>query len=376
MDNRMLTYYRNQNIVAVSYENNKLPLHFIQRENLLANHLKLPLLFFRGKEVLEFGPNGGENSLLLFLNEAKITLVEPDSNLHESILALYQNRGDLPGGGDNIKLLSHSIETFPRDNMNLYDYVIAEGFLHAIPSRIDLISKLMSLSRGFVVFTYSCPWGSFFEGLKRVILKKSVENRFQVNYVDSTLKQKMQVANDFFYQDFLELTTARTFDSWVKDVMLNPCQNSLTFDKFSDLIEVISAGRYEFYSSSPSWDERNLWEWYKKPSKEKICNEWKKNISFFISGKKSLSFSSHDIQLIPKLSGLFYDFSSDYGGVSFDEILSSANQLTVTFNEVNRALSFLTSGDYAGALQCYLSSQIMRLWGMPHHYLCIKKMSP
>ena len=60
-----------EKIVAVSYAENKQRLHFAHRKNLLERQLRLPLSIFQGSDVIEFGPNGGENSLFLFFNGAK-----------------------------------------------------------------------------------------------------------------------------------------------------------------------------------------------------------------------------------------------------------------------------------------------------------------
>ena len=64
--NTQLRYYTSKQInpVEIPLGGKKWSNHFEQRLNLLERHLKLPASWFKGKRVLEFGPNKGENSLI------------------------------------------------------------------------------------------------------------------------------------------------------------------------------------------------------------------------------------------------------------------------------------------------------------------------
>lgn len=85
--NTQLSYYQNHKInpVFIETRGDKWKKHLRARNNLYENHLKLPLSWFNGKQILEFGPNGGENSLILAMYGAQITLVEPHQMMHERI---------------------------------------------------------------------------------------------------------------------------------------------------------------------------------------------------------------------------------------------------------------------------------------------------
>ena len=42
-------------------------------------------------------------------------------------------------------------------------------------------------------------------------------------------------------------------------------------------------------------------------------------------------------------------------------------------NDINNLLDYLKSGDSEKIINYYLQSTISNIWGMPHHYVCLKK---
>jgi hypothetical protein len=370
--NTMLDYYKSKNIIAVAYKNGELNTHFSQRKNLLQNHLSLPLIYFKGAKVLEFGPNGGENSLFLALNGSQITLVEPDTSLHQRILDLYRDIDGIDAGGLN-DLSSHTIESF--FSSTSYDFVLAEGFLHALDHRYQMIKKMADLSRRFIVLTYICPWGAFNEAVKRFVFKRVLEIKFGVDNAELPFESVLIVAEDFFYEDFRNLGTVRTFESWVRDVLLNPCCQSKMLDKFDDLIEWIRGFKFEFHGSSPAWDTRNMWEWYKIKSSKDVVEEWRSNLSFFITGSTSQIVCAEDLSSISSLTGMLFDYSSNQCSINLDDIQYGVKNLSNDFFYIKKITSLLLDGDYLNILSYYKSHSGFRLWGMPQHYLCARKIA-
>jgi len=170
--NIQLNYYEKQKInpVFIETRGDKWLKHLLSRNNLYENHLKIPVSWFGGKSILEFGPNGGENSLVLAMYGGQISLVEPHKMMHERIHALYSEASLTE---QLIKIDNLTVETYSDDC--LYDLVIAEGFIHALPDRSEVIRKLCSFSSNFIIFTYNEKFGYFFESFKRTVFKRLIE---------------------------------------------------------------------------------------------------------------------------------------------------------------------------------------------------------
>jgi hypothetical protein len=85
MINSQINYYQTTNGSPVIFSPNLLTRHTDQRKNLFENHLKIPLSWFRSKQVLEFGPNEGNNACILASTGAFFDFVEPGENYHAII---------------------------------------------------------------------------------------------------------------------------------------------------------------------------------------------------------------------------------------------------------------------------------------------------
>ena len=92
MKNPQLSYYQKNKVnpVFIETRGKKWEKHISVRVNLYENHLKLPISWFDGKKILEFGPNGGENSLILAMYGAQINLVEPHKMIKEFVLFIMK----------------------------------------------------------------------------------------------------------------------------------------------------------------------------------------------------------------------------------------------------------------------------------------------
>ena len=204
--NTQLRYYTSKQInpVEIPLGGEKWSNHFEQRLNLLERHLKLPVSWFKGKRVLEFGPNKGENSLIFAKLGADVTLVEPNHLMHQGIKDTFQKHNQ----SHRLKKIHPSIlENFV--SQEKFDIVWAEGFLHALKSRGKLIQKLCSFSSDKVVFTYSDINGYFFESFKRFLFKSILE----VEKIKEHEWEKIyKVAKLLFLKSFLKLNSSRSFE--------------------------------------------------------------------------------------------------------------------------------------------------------------------
>ena len=361
--NIQLNYYKSKKInpVEIALEGTKWDIHFLHRKNLIEQHLKLPSSWFEGKKLLEFGPNKGEHALIFAMLGSTVTLVEPNKLMHKGIKHNFQKYG-LSHKLDAIH--NTTLEKFETDRK--FDIVWAEGFLHALKNRGDLIKKLCSLTKDKVVYTYSDVNGYFFETFKRYLFKKTIEEQ----KIDNSDWPKIyRVAKLLFLKPFLKLNSSRSFESWVRDVIINPCQVSQSFDKFKNLISYSDELNFNYYSGSPCWDQRNNFKWYKNIDKSNIIEEYNKNISFFITGDNNIQLNHGDIMLINKLTKFFVDYSSGIK-VNFNfKNIKLPNKFP--FNEIKNTLNNIHN--FNDLIIEYEDSKLSNMWGMPNHHVCLSR---
>jgi len=368
--NPQLSYYKQNKInpVYLKTKGEKWLRHVLARRNLYENHLRIPVSWFDRRSILEFGPNGGENSLILAMSGAQICLVEPHEIMHERIRTLY-NEATLDDNLLNIDI--RTLEQYKDDE--LYDLVIAEGFIHALPDRLDVIRKLCSLSSNFVIFTYNEKPGWFFESIKRVVFRRVLE-LFQ--YTVHQWEETLAVAEKLFYNNFQKLGSARTFDSWVKDILINPVATSDMFDSLDDFMPVFEEMGCEYYSGSPAWDLRHAHRWYKDLNGRGVIDEYYRNIPFFISGDKYEKITEGCIADISSITEKFLDFSSGHIDIMAIECLPRLKPSDWKYAiQVNELLDSLSNELPDKIISYFVQSSLCDMWGMPNHYVCLKKIA-
>lgn len=122
-ENPLLSFYIQHNISPVHQDIKHFKNHLLRREKLY-RMLGLPPIAFSNKTVLEIGPGGGFNSLVLFNWGAKLEFVEPNPKAQKELMELLymyninENRW---------KLFPKKVEEF--NFHKKYDIVIAEGFI-------------------------------------------------------------------------------------------------------------------------------------------------------------------------------------------------------------------------------------------------------
>jgi hypothetical protein len=359
--NTQIQFYINNNINAVAY-GPQLAKHWHQRANLMEAHLGISLKFLKSASVLEFGPCGGENALFLAINGAEVTLVEPNSAMHHPIKDLFE--------GTNLRgLHNNTLESFETEQK--FDLVIAEGFLLAIPDRKVAFKKIFSFSQGLCIITYSCMYGNFFEGLKRYIFSRCLEE--DKNLSDDVPSKKLAIASKLFQEDFTKLGSARTFESWALDILMNPAGNSTILDDFQDLHDYFLDLGMEITGCSPNWDTRNNHRWYKDISDRSILDEWRTNLSFIITGNKDIQLSQSDIKIIAAITPLFFNYSCTPEKDLPLKIKNISRSLSPYFKDVINLLDIATDSNQDELINIYTRSVNCRNWGMPHHYLALAK---
>lgn len=184
------------------------------RRNLYEEKLHLPIALFKGAKVVEFGPDSGENALVCAQWGAQLSLVEPNPKALDPIRAYFTQFG----------LNEHLDGLYPTDMASFakvhasqgpFDFVIAEGFLHAVrPDRvwIDVIKTLLAPDGFAVVFTHD-PAGMFTDQLLKAI---------QVRVRELTGLGSVPAAKMVFQAKWDAIPHIRPLEAWVMDQLENP----------------------------------------------------------------------------------------------------------------------------------------------------------
>ena len=299
---------------------------------------------------------------------ASITLVEPHQMMHKSIKTLFSDKSLID---HLIKIDAKTLENY--QDKYQYDLVIAEGFINALPDRLEVVRNLCSFSSNFVVFSYIEKSGVFFDSLKRALFRRLID-LYDIN--ENNWGQIIKLARRVFLSSFNKLKSARTFDSWVKDILLNPCGTLKGCDSFDQFFPIFQKLDFDYYSSSPQWDLRNSHKWYKNTSTIRLKEEYLKNIPFFLSGSKDDQITSEGIKLILSMTGFFLDYSSGLKEFSHIQSLKRLSPSSWQYaNEVNKLLNLLFKDEPEHIISFYTQSKLYDMWGMPSHYVCLKKKS-
>ncbi len=222
------------------------------REALFADRLRLPVPLFRGAEVLEFGPDTGENAVVFARWGATMTLVEPALAAHPRIRAYFERYAP-PG----------SLRELARDDVlgfvptRRYDVIIAEGFVYTVrPTRAWLDAFRRALVPGGVALvSYVERSGSLFELSLKVpfatLRRQSDEDR-------------VAVAQRLYRPKWDRIPHTRAFESWTMDVLDNPfVRLAYCLGAAELLCEADDAG-FALHESWPSYRDGLESGWHKR----------------------------------------------------------------------------------------------------------------
>lgn len=254
---RLSDYYRSIGLNPVGHDisrSAKLRLHERKRQNLLEHHLRLPLLAWRGARVLEFGPGSGENAVLLARLGARFTFVEPLRYLSDRLRERFAEFR-----------VSHRIEAVHTGlledfrSRERFDVVFAEGFVHFLEDREAAVRKLLSFTadEGFVVLSDLDGPGNFIEFMKRCWL----EQASAALGLDGD-ERRLELARRFFAPEFERINHSRPFESWAKDMVLNPLYTPRAFLGLPDVLAALPKGA-ALYSSWPGYLDFDDLLWHK-----------------------------------------------------------------------------------------------------------------
>jgi len=388
----LLSYYKNNNFnpVPITLEDKSTKeLHFARRYNLYQRHLGIPLFLLRGRSVLEFGCNSGENALVLASTGADLTLVEPNEQVLPRLKMLFKKFGFEER---IVALLQTDIDSFK--SKRLYDVVIVEGFLFTLPNRNAMIQKIGRLLApgGFAVISFNDRYGSLLEFTRRMIFWRAC-HLAKINDVES--KSSLAIALRLYQQDFVRLNASRPFEAWWKDILINPFFSFSHLWSYAELLPLLEMENCEFYSSSPKWSFMEHFNWYKNiPIQDNyhtlLLEDWKEVFSFFLTGippanKKNNPATTEEAIAVSELVMRISEYTTK-PHLSIDSLLypsvlkqyfqRSKDSKLLCFNaEMEKIYNALKCCQLDELISTYHEAKhVRKLWGAPYHYACFRNL--
>lgn len=381
----LLEYYRRNefNPVPIAVEDRFVwEDHFAKRANLYRRHLGIPLVLLRGRRVLEFGCNSGENALVLAAAGADLTLVEPNEQVHPRLLELF---GRFGLRDRIVRLEQQRIDEFEPDGG--YDLVVAEGFLYTLDERDALLRRICDLlvPGGLGVVSFNDRYGMTLEQTRRAILYRACE----LAGVDDPLGDaSLALARRLFAEEFARLQASRAFEVWWQDTLVNPFLESRWLWSYPEILPVVEGQGCELQATSPRWARVDDYRWYKNVGDaadrgRRLRRDWERNLPFFLTGIDAAPEASAPAVVLEAVADLVARISQYTTGARGIEALTWPEALGRFLAQCadSRVRAFGAElarfyGALAGSPQQDLvcawhdATAVRDLWGAPYHYLC------
>jgi SAM-dependent methyltransferase len=367
--------------------------HLRKRVNLYQRHLNLPLLCVRGRRVIEFGCNSGENALVLALLGARLTLVEPNDQVVPRLTALFEKFGLSRQLDDVVVADIESYTAAGAGHHEQFDVVLAEGFLFTLAARDRLLRELGKLLApgGVMVTSFLDRVGSLVEMVKRLVMYRCYE---LAGVEDDLGEQAESIARRLFGEDFERIPKSRSFRAWWKDTLVNPTVNTQTLWSYPEVLDAIAGTDLEFHSSSPQWAQVDAFRWYKScestPDRHRhLAVQYARQFAYLLTGRRDVARFEGDGEAAVRAACRFSDFISRYcvqregsvAAATWPEEISAflaahgdtahGDAGLAAFDRDAAALiASLRSDSLDAILASYRDAHAMRgCWGVPYHYL-------
>ena len=279
---KLFQYYAQEQFLPTfgNLENaGKLAQYTDARRTVFAEKLMLPIQMFDGADVLEFGPDTGENALVFAQWGAKLTLAEPNLRAHGQIRQYFERFGL---SASIASLRSDDIEAFSGEQK--YDLIDAEGFIYTVqPTSLWLGCFSRNLKPGgYAVVSYYEKRGTFIE----LALKAIHSSCKALTSLDS-----LAAAEKLYQTKWDSIPHTRPFSSWVRDVLENPFVRLRYFLDAADLCRLASDHDLDLHSSWPLYRDTLDIYWHKKalPPEETLrrnANHLERSPLSFLFGQK------------------------------------------------------------------------------------------
>lgn len=254
-DEKLFNYYERQDVLP-TFGNFKsaaeLDAYASQRRELFSDKLVLPPRLFRDAEVLEFGPDSGENALVFAGWGANMTLAEPNRHAHPKIEAYFAHFCLT----ERLRELALAdVEGFRSERR--YDIIDAEGFIYTVQPTENWLGVFHRLLNpdGFAIVSYYERYGGFFELALKAIhaAGKALSGR-----------PALETAKSLFEAKWNSIPHTRSFESWLMDVLENPFVRHRYFLDATALCTAAHAQGFDIHSAWPAYRDSLDVYWHKK----------------------------------------------------------------------------------------------------------------
>jgi len=393
---KMHQYYKDKNILptyARLTSVSDLDKHEERRASFFRDKLYLPPRIFHNSEMVEFGPDSGENALVFSRWGAYVALAEPNPNARSYIIEYFKRFGLT----DRLRSLEE-VDLAGFAPAKKFDFIDAEGFIYTVrPDSvwIKLFDRILKRD-GFFIISYLEFYGCLLELILRLIYARA-RDLLGLDPKETALK--------LFKAKWNSIPHIRSFDSWHMDVLENPYLRLKYFYTAGNLCKRLAENRFCLYSSWPCYmDALNVY-WHKKElfRKERV----RANIQFaersclsFAFGKK-LFLTSMSEEPIKKASAALFmllqavdksiaEFNVDYirGCSSYLEeiktLIMSKHVLADSSSDKNDVIklivvlaeifNILVKSDAKNLVKiCNSSEAFINFWGQPNHFAVFRK---
>ncbi|UWU66464.1 class I SAM-dependent methyltransferase [Bradyrhizobium sp. NC92] len=254
-DEKLFNYYERQDVLP-TFGNFKsaaeLDAYASQRRELFSDKLVLPPRLFRDAEVLEFGPDSGENALVFAGWGANMTLAEPNRHAHPKIEAYFAHFGLT----ERLRELALAdVEGFRSERR--YDIIDAEGFIYTVQPTENWLGVFHRLLNpdGFAIVSYYERYGGFFE-----LALKAIHAAGKA----LTGRPALETAKSLFEAKWNSIPHTRSFESWLMDVLENPFVRHRYFLDATALCTAAHAQGFDIHSAWPAYRDSLDVYWHKK----------------------------------------------------------------------------------------------------------------
>ena len=386
----LLSYYQDHafNPVPIALEDaGAWRAHHAKRHNLIENHLKIPLALLRGREVLEFGCNSGENALVLAAAGARLTLVEPNGQVLPRL-----RRNFARFGLEEALVGLHNATIGDFQTGQRFDLVVAEGFLNTLPDRDDLLLQIIALIRpgGLGILSFDDRHGALLEQVRRMALWRACRLA-GIGKIRSSASLAM--AGRLFREDFNRLNASRPFEAWWEDELINPFASDLW--SLREILPILGRAGCGFHAASPLWDTHRHHAWYKDvpdaaSRQARLLDDLARALPYFLTGCAATGADPAADAVIAtagdltgQLAAYVRTYPPDRAPPDYPETLGRYLSALgdPPFAGLDRELRALFAPDGADSadrfVERYLNATTLRrLWGTVSHYVSFVKTVP
>jgi len=394
-EDKLFNYYERQDVLPTFgnfKSSSELDAYASQRRELFSDKLVLPPRLFRDAEVLEFGPDSGENALVFAGWGANMTLAEPNRLAHPKIEAYFAHFSLTQRLRE---LVLADVEGFRSERR--FDIIDAEGFIYTVqPSDkwLGIFHRLLNPD-GYAVVSYYERYGGFFE-----LALKAIHAAGKA----LTGRAALDTAKMLFEAKWNSIPHTRSFESWLMDVLENPFVRYRYFLDATALCTAAHGQGFDIHSAWPAYRDSLDIYWHKKvlsgdDKLHRATRHLDRSRLSFLGGRKLYLVSKADaVQAISaSIEALVRDVDAmidDPFGASLPRVVAGLAALRemvrtsdiladdaadieamiATLDSFHRIFGAIERRD-ASAVAALTQSDpaFINTWGQPAHFLAIRK---